>query len=93
MMKPIFDECVDIVKSIAGNDYLYFDNAVEVKSTPYSPPFNAWAVCASPDDRLFVMDNDEEWHQIELSDKFSPLLIASLYQRLMLMRVSYAKAS
>ena len=41
---------------------------VEVKVTPHSYPFAAWAVCASPKDELFVMDSDEQWHQVELED-------------------------
>ena len=40
MMKTIFQECIEIVKNLAGNDYLYFDTAVEVKITPHTYPFN-----------------------------------------------------
>jgi hypothetical protein len=93
MMKTIFQECVEIVKNLAGNDYLYFDTAVEVKITPHTYPFNAWAVCVSPKDELFVMDSNEQWHQVELQDYNAVLVIGSLYQRLKLMRINYAKAS
>ena len=92
-MKTIFNECVDIVKDLVGHEFLYFDTAIEVKVTPHSFPFNAWAVSASPKDELFVMDSDEQWHQVELDDSNAALVIGSLYQRLKLMRVSYAKAS
>jgi hypothetical protein len=93
MTKSIFKECIDIVKELVGNDYLYFDSAVEVKITPHSYPFNAWAVCVSPDNKLFVMDSDEQWFQIELDDRNAALVIGSLYQRLKLLRINYAKAS
>jgi hypothetical protein len=93
MMKSIFDECVSIVKSLAGHDYLYFDQAVEVKVSPHSYPFSAWAVCVSPSDTLYVMDSDEQWHEVELTDNNGALVIGSLYQRLRLMRINYAKAS
>jgi hypothetical protein len=93
MIKTIFQECVDIVKDLAGHEFLYFDTAVEVKITPHSFPFNAWAVCVSPKDELFVMDSDEQWHQIELKDDNAALVIGSLYQRLKLMSIKYAKAS
>lgn len=93
MTKTIFQECVDIVKTVVGNEYLYFDSAVEVKVSPHSFPFAAWAVCVSQKDELFVMDNNEQWHQVELTDNNASLLIGSLYQRLRLMRVYYAKAS
>ena len=93
MIKTIFQECVDIVKNLAGHEFLYFDTAVEVKITPHSFPFNAWAVCVSPKDELFVMDSDEQWHQVELKDDNAALVIGSLYQRLKLMRINYAKAS
>jgi len=93
MTKSILNECVEIIKDLVGNDYLYFNNAVEVKTTPHSFPFNAWAVCVSPKNELYVMDSDEQWHKTELNDSNAALVIGSLYQRLKLMRISYAKAS
>ena len=93
MTKIIFSECIEIVKELVGHEFLYFDTAIEVKVTPHSFPFNAWAVCVSPNNELFVMDNDEQWHQVELTDDNAALVIGSLYQRLKLMRISYAKAS
>ena len=93
MTKTIFNECIEIVKELVGHEFLYFDSAIEVKVTPHSFPFNAWAVFASPNNELFVMDSDEQWHQVELTDDNAALVIGSLYQRLKLMRISYAKAS
>lgn len=93
MTKTIYQECVDIVRALVGHEYLFFDTAIEVKITPYNFAFNAWAVCASPKNELFVMDTDEKWHQIELTDDNAALVIGSLYQRLKLMRINYAKAS
>ncbi|GAA4748860.1 hypothetical protein [Flavisolibacter ginsenosidimutans] len=92
-MKTIYQECAEIVKDLVGHDYLYFDTAIEVKTSPHSFPFSAWAVCVSPKDELFVMDSDEEWHRVELEDVNASLVIGSLYQRLKLMRIDYAKAS
>jgi hypothetical protein len=95
MTKTIYQECIDIIKDLVGSDYLYFDQPVEIKITPHSYPFNAWAVSVSPSpaDELFVMDSDEQWHQLELGDQNAALVIGSLYQRLKLMRINYAKAS
>ena len=93
MTNTIYQECADIVKELVGNEYLYFDNAVEVKVTPHSFPFMALAVCVSPKDELYVMDSDEQWHKVELEDYNAALVIGSLYQRLQLMRIQYAKAS
>jgi hypothetical protein len=93
MMKTIYQECAEIVKDLVGHDYLYFETSVEVKTSPHTFPFSAWAVCVSPKDELFVMDSDEGWHQIELEDINASLVIGSLYQRLKLMRIQYAKAS
>lgn len=92
-MNTIFQECIDIVKDLVGNEYLYFENAIEIKVSPHSHPFAAWAVCASPKDELYVMDSDEQWHQVELRDGNAALVIGSLYQRLRMMRTHYAKAS
>ena len=93
MTKTIYQECIDIVKNLVGNGYLYFDSAIEVKVSPHSFPFAAWAVSASPKNELFVMDNNEQWYQVELTDDHASLVIGSLYQRLKLMRIQYAKAS
>ena len=93
MTKTIFEECVEIVKNLVGNDYLYFDTAVQVKTSPHTYPFAAWAVSVSPKDELYVMDSDEQWHKVELTDASAALVIGSLYQRLRMMRVQYKKAS
>ena len=93
MIKTMFQECVEIVKDLVGNDYLYFENAVEVKVTPHTYPFRAWAVSVSPKEELYVMDSEEQWHKVELEDYNAALVIGSLYQRLKLMRINYAKAS
>jgi hypothetical protein len=39
------------------------------------------------------MDSNDQWHKVELDDSNAALVIGSLYQRLKLMRISYAKAS
>jgi hypothetical protein len=93
MTPTIYKECAAIVKELVGHDYLYFDTAVEIKVTPHSHPFAAWAVSVSPKDDIYVMDSDEQWHQLELEDNNAALVIGSLYQRLRLMRVQYKKAS
>jgi hypothetical protein len=92
-MKTIFQECIDIIKELVGNDFLYFDSSIEVKTSPHSYPFSAWAASVSPKDELYVMDNNEQWHQVELDDTNAAMVISSLYQRLKLMRVRYSKAS
>lgn len=93
MTKTIMGECIEIVKDLVGHDYLYFDSSVEVKTTPHTYPFSAWAVSVSPKDELYVMDAGEQWHRVELDDMNVGLVISSLYQRLKLMRIDYAKAS
>jgi hypothetical protein len=92
MTQTILHECKEIVKDLMGHDYLYFETSVEVKTTPHTYPYSAWAVCVSPKDELYVMDSLEQWHQVELGDMNAGLVIGSLYQRLKLMRISYAKA-
>lgn len=91
-MKNLLQECIDIIQDLVGDEYLYFESAIEVKTSPHSLPFLAWGVCVSPDDDLFVMDNNQEWHQVK-AEAANALLIGSLYQRLQLMRRKYAKAS
>ncbi len=93
MTQIIFDNCIDIIKGLVANEYLFFDSKVEIKTSPHTPPFAAWAVCVSPADQLFVMDADEQWHELALNDTKAALIVSSLYQRLRLMRTRYAKAS
>lgn len=93
MTTTILQECIEIVKGLVGHEYLYFDTAVEVKVTPHTPPFAAWGVSVSPQDKLYVMDVNEDWHHAELTDMNAALVIGSLYQRLRMMRVQYKKAS
>ena len=93
MIKSIFQESIEIVRDLVGTYYLYFYTAVEVKISPHSFPFSAWAVCVSPKNDLYVMDSSEQWHQVELDDSNAALVIGSLYQRLRMMRVVYRKAS
>lgn len=92
-MTTIYQECTEMIKDLAGHDYLYFDTAVDVKTSPHTFPFSAWAVSVSPKDELFVMDSDEQWHPVKLEDVNASLVLGSLYQRLKLMRIQYAKAS
>ncbi|MFL5809123.1 MAG: hypothetical protein ACJ749_06340 [Flavisolibacter sp.] len=93
MTKTLYEECIEITRSLVGQEYLYFNDPVEVKVSPHSPSFNTWAVCISPSDKLYVMDNNEEWHEVELNDINGALVIGSLYQRLKMLRINYAKAS
>lgn len=85
------EECIQIIKSLVGNEYLYFDSKVSIKTTPHTPSFSAWAVCVSPSDALFIMDEDEQWHEVELNDRKHATIIGSLYQRLRLMKMQYSK--
>ena len=93
MTKTMYQECVEIVSGLVGHDYLYFDDGVQVKTSPHTFPFVAWAACVSPKGELYVMDADEQWHQVELGDENAHLVIGSLYQRLRLLRIQYKKAS
>lgn len=90
-MKEPLAFCIDRVKEWAGNDYLYFDDALKIKLSPHSAPVYVWGVCISPDDVLYIMDNNQEWTAI---DNDAPKeIIQSLYQRLVWMGAKYAQAS
>ncbi len=92
-MKNLYQECLDLIISLADHDTLYFDQAVEIRHSPHSFPFLAWGVCASPGGAIYVMDSDGQWHELKTTDINAMLVIGSLYQRLMFMRNQYAKAS
>jgi hypothetical protein len=92
-MMNILKDCVEIIRDLVGHEYLYFDTAVEIKITPHTHPFLAWAVAVSQKDAIFIMDNNEQWHQLEMQQENASLVLGSLYQRLKMMRINYAKAS
>lgn len=93
MINHILQECTNIVKDLVGNEYLYFDSPIEVKLTPHTPSFLVWGVCISPANKLYAMDNNEEWHEVAIQEGNAHLVIGSLYQRLKMMQTRYAKAS
>jgi hypothetical protein len=61
-------EIIETVKKLAGNEYLYFDNALEIKRTPHAQSFSAWGVAVSPEGELWVMDNEEDWFKVQERD-------------------------
>jgi hypothetical protein len=91
MMKRIFDDCVSMIHAVAGHEIIYFETPVEVRFSPHSPAFHAWAVCASPFNDIYFMGADEQWEKYDDTDLNGDLLLGSLYQRLSLMQ--WAKAS
>lgn len=83
---------MELVKEWAGNEYLYFDSALQVKHSPHHAPFAIWGLSVSPADTLYVMDSEQQWYPVEAMGG-DDLVIASIYQRLMWMGSKYAKAS
>lgn len=92
-MSTQLQQCVELVKEWVGNDYLYFDTALQVKRTPHQVPFTAWGLCVSPTDTLYVMDSEQQWYPVDDTTGADDLVIASIYQRLAWMGSKYAKAS
>lgn len=76
-----------MVIHLVGREYLLFETAVQVKLTPHSAPFNAWGACVGPKNELYVMDSDEQWHQLTETDTNAEQMISSLYQRLQMLIV------
>lgn len=85
----MINEILNILKDLVGKDYLYLDTAIRVKTTPHTPDFNIWAICASGN-KLFIMDNNEAWTPVEPEDS---LIIPSIYQRVKLIEQQYKIAS
>jgi hypothetical protein len=75
---------IEKVKQMAGNNWLNLDDAIQVKKTPHSPACRIWAICISPDNVIYLMDNNEQSFPLEENDINHNLVIASLYQRVML---------
>jgi hypothetical protein len=88
-MNNITQECLDIVKDLVGHEYLYFDTALEVRTSPHTFPFQAWGVCVSPENEIYVMDGNQDWHKVEPNVGNAYLVLGSLYQRLQLLKRKY----
>lgn len=70
-----------MVFELVGNQYLYFDEAVEVKTNPLKESFNAWGVCVAPNSHLFVMDSEERWHFVNPLLKGDEVVMEHLQER------------
>jgi len=93
MTPSLLRDCLELTQQLAGSEPLYFDSALQVKTSPHAHPFAAWAVCLHPGPQLQVMDADDQWHCFDMQDRDAALLLGSLYQRLRLMHAQRRKAS
>jgi hypothetical protein len=74
---------VTMVRQLVGKEYLYFEDALKVKKSPHTPEVNIWGICVSPSGDIFLMDNNQEWYELEESEDLNyNLVIASLWARL-----------
>ncbi|RYY40369.1 MAG: hypothetical protein EOO08_04345 [Chitinophagaceae bacterium] len=87
----LLQDCHTILRSLPPNSPLYFDSALQVKLTPHSPAFAAWAVALSEDGTIQVMDASEQWHPFAAGDRNASLLLGSLYQRLRMLQAHHRK--
>jgi hypothetical protein len=85
-------EITRMVKQLAGHEFLYLETALVVKKTPHSYRVNVWAVCVSPRNQIFLMDDQEQWFELEEKDVNHPLVIATLYQRVSTIYKTYQAA-
>lgn len=83
---------IEKVKQMAGNTFLFFEDAISVKKTPHSIPVKIWAIVISPDNVIYLMDSNEQSFPLEETDINYHLVIASLYQRVMSMYKAYQAA-
>jgi hypothetical protein len=82
----LLTEITTMISSLVGNEYLYMDTPIQIKTTPHTPALNIWALTISPRGDLYVMNADEQWHQVDPSDE---IIITSVYQRVSVMHSQY----
>lgn len=79
-------EIVTMIKGLVGFQYLYFDTPLLIKLTPHTWPVQIWAATVSPSGEIYLMDDlmngDEQWFQLEESDRNYDIVLATLYQRI-----------
>jgi hypothetical protein len=85
-------EIVSIIKDLVGHQFLYFNTALLIKLSPHSWPLAIWAICVSPSDQIYVMDNAEEWHELKTSDINYDKVLSTIYQRVKTIKPTYKTA-
>lgn len=85
-------EIIKMVKRLAGHEFLYLDTKLQVKKTPHTIPVNVWAICVSPDDRIYLMDSNEESFELEEGDTDYSLVLNTVYQRIRMIYMQYQAA-
>lgn len=92
-MEHILKEVVETIIGLVGNEFLYFNDALEVKRTPHDfDRLHIWGACVSPSGELYLMDADEQWHELQTVDQGAGEVLNSLYHRVKLIerRISSA---
>jgi hypothetical protein len=77
-------QLAELIKAIVGDEYLYMDHAIK---TPNG--FRIWALSASPDDRVYLSDDGNEWDELEQTDADYKYISAVLYSELSLIKRQY----
>jgi hypothetical protein len=72
--------CV-LITNMVGNEYLYLDKALYINMH-----LNIWGMCVSPTCDLYVMNSDQEWHQVEPNDT---VILEPLHARLLMVKHHY----
>lgn len=69
-----------IMRELCSHDHLYFDTPLKVKRAPNAPALHFWAASVSPAGDVYVMDADQEWHQVEQREQDAQVM-ESLFHR------------
>jgi hypothetical protein len=86
----LYKETTQIIEALVGQEYLYFDEALQVKQTPHSEHFKAWGVCVSPIGVIYLMTADQRWHELE-DKKETRYILSTLYQRVKILQADLKK--
>lgn len=82
-------EIIEIVLSLVGHEYLYFDAEVRIEEHGETVfPFYVWAACVSPKGFLYVMDAEEHWTKVSEADE---KYLTYMYDRMNRLKDRYSK--
>jgi hypothetical protein len=85
----MYEEIIRILTSFFGNDYFYWDEVLLVPVDGQAD-VSLWAIVASPTGVIFVMDANEDWHEVSRDNE---ALIAILHERMKKIEKHYLKQS
>lgn len=65
----MYQQIAKAIQSLVGNEYLYLDSPIVVRSYFPAADYRGWALCVSPDGTIYIMDAYQQWESVSEEDE------------------------